>query len=210
MAPDGWHHWCLTMQMCSCDFFFGLFYNRHKCSHVTHHYHLLLCLFSFLTEVARTRLRQEGNKYRTFFQTLITIFKEERYRGLYGGLGTHLVRQIPNTAIIMATYEFVVYLFNRCWAENRQSYVTRDSCAIEALHLSSCFCRFCSVFLSERNEQGWTIVKEWNKEDGHCRIAAASWISSWISSHPVAYCIKQRKLRAEKWRAIQPNDLISS
>lgn len=90
-----------------------------------------------------------------------------------------------------------------------ESYATRDSCAIEALHLSSCFCQFCSVFLSERNEQGWTIVKEWNKEDGHCRIAAASWISSWISSHPVAYCIKQRKLRAEKWRAIQPNDLIS-
>lgn len=65
-------------------------------------------------EVARTRLRQEGNKYRTFIQTLITVFKEEGHRGLYGGLGTHLVRQIPNTAIIMATYEFVVYLFNRC------------------------------------------------------------------------------------------------
>ncbi|XP_041479604.1 solute carrier family 25 member 36-A-like [Lytechinus variegatus] len=65
-------------------------------------------------EVARTRLRQEGDKYRTFFQTLMTVFKEERYRGLYGGLGTHLIRQIPNTAIIMATYEFVVYLFNRC------------------------------------------------------------------------------------------------
>ncbi|XP_072174848.1 solute carrier family 25 member 36-A-like [Diadema setosum] len=65
-------------------------------------------------EVARTRLRQEGDKYRGFFQTLLTVFREEGYRGLYGGLGTHLVRQIPNTAIIMATYELVVYLFNKC------------------------------------------------------------------------------------------------
>lgn len=65
-------------------------------------------------EVARTRLRQEGNKYRTFFQTLVTIFREEGHRGLYGGLATHLARQIPNTAIIMATYELVVYMFNKC------------------------------------------------------------------------------------------------
>lgn len=30
--------------------------------------------------------------------------------GLYRGLGTQLVRQIPNTAIMMATYELIVYL----------------------------------------------------------------------------------------------------
>lgn len=62
------------------------------------------------TEVARTRLRQEGNKYRKFFQTLILVWQEEGKRGLYRGLGTQLVRQIPNTAIMMATYELVVYL----------------------------------------------------------------------------------------------------
>ncbi|XP_022257644.1 mitochondrial carrier protein Rim2-like isoform X2 [Limulus polyphemus] len=64
-------------------------------------------------EVVRTRLRQEGNKYRSFFQTLLLVFKEEGYRGLYRGLATQLVRQIPNTAIMMATYEAVVYILYR-------------------------------------------------------------------------------------------------
>lgn len=63
-----------------------------------------------VTEVARTRLRQENSRYRGFFQTLSTIFREEGYRGLYRGLGTQLVRQIPNMAIIMTTYETSVYL----------------------------------------------------------------------------------------------------
>ncbi|KAG8183804.1 hypothetical protein JTE90_027730 [Oedothorax gibbosus] len=61
-------------------------------------------------EVVRTRLRQVGDKYKSFFQTLQLVFKEESYHGLYRGLGTQLVRQIPNTAIMMATYEAVVYL----------------------------------------------------------------------------------------------------
>ena len=43
----------------------------------------------------------------------MTVAREEGYRGMYGGLATHLVRQIPNTAIMMCTYEFIVYLFNR-------------------------------------------------------------------------------------------------
>uniref|UniRef100_A0A8C7X7I8 Solute carrier family 25 member 36a n=1 Tax=Oryzias sinensis TaxID=183150 RepID=A0A8C7X7I8_9TELE len=63
-------------------------------------------------EVIRTRLREEGTKYRSFFQTLKTVPKEEGFRALYRGLTTHLVRQIPNTAIMMCTYELVVYLLN--------------------------------------------------------------------------------------------------
>lgn len=63
-------------------------------------------------EVIRTRLREEGSKYRSFFQTLTTVPREEGYRALYRGLFTHLVRQIPNTAIMMCTYELVVYLLN--------------------------------------------------------------------------------------------------
>lgn len=63
-------------------------------------------------EVIRTRLREEGTKYRSFFQTLTTVPREEGYRALYRGLFTHLVRQIPNTAIMMCTYELVVYILN--------------------------------------------------------------------------------------------------
>jgi solute carrier family 25 protein 33/36 len=61
-------------------------------------------------EVARTRLRQEGEKYRSFLQTISLVWHEEGRQGLYRGLGTQLIRQIPNTAIMMATYELIVYL----------------------------------------------------------------------------------------------------
>ncbi|KAJ4936067.1 hypothetical protein JOQ06_017591 [Pogonophryne albipinna] len=61
-----------------------------------------------ILEVIRTRLREEGTKYNSFFQTLRTVPREEGYRGLT----THLVRQIPNTAIVISTYQLVVYLLN--------------------------------------------------------------------------------------------------
>jgi solute carrier family 25 protein 33/36 len=60
--------------------------------------------------VVRTRLREEGTKYHGFWQTSSTILAEEGTRGLYRGLTTQLIRQIPNTAIMMATYEAVVYI----------------------------------------------------------------------------------------------------
>ncbi|KAM4895109.1 solute carrier family 25 member 36 isoform 2-T2 [Sylvia borin] len=63
-------------------------------------------------EVVRTRLREEGTKYRSFFQTLSLLVREEGYGSLYRGLTTHLIRQIPNTAIMMSTYEVVVYLLD--------------------------------------------------------------------------------------------------
>ncbi|XP_076034323.1 replication in mitochondria 2 isoform X2 [Oratosquilla oratoria] len=69
-------------------------------------------------EVARTRLREEGSKYRGFWQTLSVVLKEEGWAGLYRGLGTQLIRQIPNTAIMMATYEGVVYLLTRYYGES--------------------------------------------------------------------------------------------
>lgn len=62
------------------------------------------------SEVARTRLREEGSRYKSFFQTLALVYQEEGVRGLYRGLYIQLLRQIPNTAIMMATYEAVVYL----------------------------------------------------------------------------------------------------
>ncbi|KAJ8320099.1 hypothetical protein KUTeg_001686 [Tegillarca granosa] len=64
-------------------------------------------------EVVRTRLREEGSKYKSFFQTLSLVAKEEGVRNLYRGLSTQLIRQIPNTAIMMSTYEAVVYLCTR-------------------------------------------------------------------------------------------------
>lgn len=77
-------------------------------------------------EVARTRLREEGTKYRTFWQTLATVAQEEGYRGVYRGLGTQLIRQIPNTAIMMATYEAVVYTLTKYFGSPASDFYTSD------------------------------------------------------------------------------------
>ena len=66
-----------------------------------------------ISEVARTRLREQGSRYTSFWQTLRIVFREEGKRGLYRGLGTQLVRQIPNSAIMMGTYEFTEKLLTR-------------------------------------------------------------------------------------------------
>ncbi|MEQ2197481.1 hypothetical protein XENOCAPTIV_030101 [Xenoophorus captivus] len=61
-------------------------------------------------EVIRTRLREEGSKYKYFFQTGRLIAVEEGYAAFYRGLVPQLIRQIPNTAIVLSTYELIVHL----------------------------------------------------------------------------------------------------
>ncbi|XP_034294767.1 solute carrier family 25 member 33 isoform X1 [Pantherophis guttatus] len=61
-------------------------------------------------EVIRTRLREEGTKYQSFLQTARLVFQEEGYFAFYRGLFAQLMRQIPNTAIVLSTYELIVYL----------------------------------------------------------------------------------------------------
>lgn len=65
-------------------------------------------------EVVRTRLRQMASRnerrYHSFTQTLSKVWREERLRGLYGGMSAHLMRVVPNTAIVFVTYEAIVKL----------------------------------------------------------------------------------------------------
>nr|XP_057939238.1 solute carrier family 25 member 33 [Doryrhamphus excisus]XP_057940912.1 solute carrier family 25 member 33 [Doryrhamphus excisus] len=61
-------------------------------------------------EVIRTRLREEGSKYKHFFQTGRLIALEEGYAAFYRGLVPQLIKQIPNTAIVLSTYELIVHL----------------------------------------------------------------------------------------------------
>lgn len=67
-------------------------------------------LCSLFAEVIRTRLREEGTKYKAFIQTARLVAREEGYLAFYRGLFAQLIRQIPNTAIVLSTYELIVYL----------------------------------------------------------------------------------------------------
>lgn len=68
-------------------------------------------------EVCRTRLRQNvarsERRYHNFFQTLRVVAVEEGLHGLYGGMGAHLLRVVPNTAIVFFTYEAVIRILQR-------------------------------------------------------------------------------------------------
>ncbi|KAI0640712.1 mitochondrial carrier [Trametes meyenii] len=73
------------------------------------------CVASLITyphEVLRTRLRQplvDGKvKYTGLWQTLRLVIAEEGARSLYGGLSAHLMRVIPNAAVMYSIYEAVL------------------------------------------------------------------------------------------------------
>ncbi|KAF8649288.1 hypothetical protein AX16_005892 [Volvariella volvacea WC 439] len=70
------------------------------------------CVASLITyphEVLRTRLRQPSVngviKYTGLIQTLRLVIAEEGTRSLYGGLSAHLMRVVPNAAVMYAIYE---------------------------------------------------------------------------------------------------------
>ena len=62
-------------------------------------------------EVARTRMREQARagvfKYSGMWQTLGLIANEEGKRGLYSGMGVHLLKVVPNSATMFLCYEIV-------------------------------------------------------------------------------------------------------
>ncbi|EGZ23741.1 hypothetical protein PHYSODRAFT_353869 [Phytophthora sojae] len=75
---------------------------------------LLASLCTYPHEVVRTRMRDQraplGSKelkYRSMIQSIIKIYKEEGRRGLYGGLPAHLMRVVPNAAILFMVVEVI-------------------------------------------------------------------------------------------------------
>ncbi|PCH36432.1 mitochondrial carrier [Wolfiporia cocos MD-104 SS10] len=69
-------------------------------------------LITYPHEVIRTRLRQplvDGKmKYTGLWQTLRLVIAEEGAKSLYGGLSAHLMRVIPNAAVMYSIYEAVL------------------------------------------------------------------------------------------------------
>lgn len=79
---------------------------------------LIASSMTYPHEVVRTRMREQrggpgqSQKYTGFVQCLRVIAREEGARGLYGGMGAHLLRVVPNAAIMFFTYESVVRLLS--------------------------------------------------------------------------------------------------
>jgi len=70
-------------------------------------------LVTYPHEVLRTRLRQpltaSGKvKYTGLYQTLRLVIAEEGARALYGGLSAHLLRVVPNAAVMYSIYEGIL------------------------------------------------------------------------------------------------------
>ncbi|KAK1658517.1 mitochondrial substrate carrier [Colletotrichum godetiae] len=74
-------------------------------------------LVTYPHEVIRTRLRQAPTEngrptYTGLGQCFNLVWKQEGWRGLYGGLTPHLVRSIPSAIITLGVYEFVLRIAN--------------------------------------------------------------------------------------------------
>ena len=68
-------------------------------------------IITYPHEVARTRMREQARngifKYSGMWQTIGLVAKEEGRQGLYSGMGVHLMKVVPNSAIMFLTYEVV-------------------------------------------------------------------------------------------------------
>lgn len=78
---------------------------------------LIAALIAYPHEVLRTRMREETNsttrRYRNIVQTAKLILKEEGPGAFYGGMTAHLLRVVPNSAIMFFCYEFLIHTYSK-------------------------------------------------------------------------------------------------
>lgn len=77
---------------------------------------LIAACIAYPHEVIRTRLREPIPKngipkYTGLLQTLKLVIKEEGVVSLYGGMSAHLLRVVPNAAIMFFCYEAILHNF---------------------------------------------------------------------------------------------------
>jgi len=75
---------------------------------------LVASLATYPHEVAKTRLREQAvngcYKYTGMVSTLKSVAVEEGWKGLYGGVLAHLLRVVPNNAVLFLSYELLTAL----------------------------------------------------------------------------------------------------
>lgn len=79
---------------------------------------LVAACVAYPHEVIRTRLREPVPKngvvkYNGLLQTLKLVVKEEGIVALYGGMSAHLMRVVPNAAIMFFCYEAILHKFGQ-------------------------------------------------------------------------------------------------
>lgn len=76
---------------------------------------LFAAVVSYPHEVLRTRLREDSSKYTGLIQTTARIWKEEGATAFYGGMTAHLLRVVPNSAILFFCYELMCSTYTRLY-----------------------------------------------------------------------------------------------
>jgi solute carrier family 25 protein 33/36 len=78
---------------------------------------LVAACIAYPHEVIRTRLREPAKngviKYTGLLQCLKLVIKEEGAASLYGGMSAHLMRVVPNAAIMFFCYEAILHNFGQ-------------------------------------------------------------------------------------------------
>lgn len=93
---------------------------------------MIASISTYPHEVARTRMREQARsgifKYKGMWQTMSVIAKEEGRQGLYSGMGIHLVKVVPNSALMFLTYEIVrTWLGEFTIKDEEEAIVSKDS-----------------------------------------------------------------------------------
>lgn len=52
----------------------------------------------------------EAPKYTSLRRTILLVWRDEGAAALYGGLSAHLLRVVPNAAIMFSVYELALWL----------------------------------------------------------------------------------------------------
>ena len=74
---------------------------------------MIAAITTYPHEVVRTRMRGERTtrgadvQYKRMIQSVLMIARNEGRMGLYGGMGAHLLRTVPNAAILFVVVEAI-------------------------------------------------------------------------------------------------------